>query len=310
MRDNGPINVLHGTARAVEHTPRSPRGTDVPPDAKLLYLDLLKKCLTRSLWEETLRPYEIPPWGGALKRRLKKIALDRLRALQIEPFERVPFDHYTRELGRDWPLDADTMIGLRRLDNIQECVTAVIRDDIPGDLVETGVWRGGASIFMRAVLAAYGDTTRRVWCADSFQGLPTPNVIDYPADKIAQWHKRQELVVSLDTVKKNFARYGMLDDQVMFLKGWFKDTLPKAPIEKCAVIRLDGDMYESTMDALNCLYDKLSPGGFLIIDDYGIPEDTCRRAIHDFRDAHGIREPIVDIDGWGAYWRRPLNADA
>ena len=176
--------------------------------------------------------------------------------------------------------------------------TTVLKEDVPGDLVETGVWRGGASIFMRAVLAAYQDTTRKVWCADSFRGLPTPDVGSYPADKIAQWHTRPELAISLEVVKKNFARYGMLDTQVEFLEGWFKDTLPNAPIGRCAVIRLDGDMYESTMDALNCLYGKLSPGGFLIVDDYGIPEDTCRRAIHDFRQAHGIRESIVDIDGW------------
>ncbi len=276
----------------------------MPPDAKDLYLDLLKKCLTRYIGGETLRPYEVPPWGGPLKRWLKKKLANGLRARGLAPFERVPFNRSVRELGRDWPVEAETMIGLRRLDNIQECVTTVIKEDVPGDLVETGVWRGGASIFMRAVLAAYGDATRKVWCADSFRGLPRPNVADYPADKIAKWHERQELVVSLDVVKENFARYGMLDAQVEFLEGWFKDTLPNAPIDRCAVIRLDGDMYESTMDALNSLYAKLSPGGFLIIDDYGIPEDTCRRAIHDFRQAHNIREPIVDIDGWGAYWRR------
>ncbi len=278
----------------------------MPADAKDLYLELLKGCLTRYIWDETLRPYEVPPWGGPLKRWLKRRVLDALRTRGIQPYERVSIDRNTRELGRDWPTDAETMIGLRRLDNIQECVETVIREKIPGDLVETGVWRGGASIFMRAILAAYGDATRKVWCADSFRGLPSPNVVDYPADKSAPWHTRQELAVSLETVRKNFARYGMLDEQVEFLEGWFKDTLPNAPVNRCAVIRLDGDMYESTMDALNSLYAKLSPGGFLIIDDYGIPEDTCRRAIHDFREAHSIAEPIVDIDGWGAYWRRSI----
>jgi O-methyltransferase len=226
------------------------------------------------------------------------------RARGIEPFERVPLERAAREMGRDWPVDAETMIGLRRLDNLQQCVTTIIREKIPGDLVETGVWRGGASIFMRAVLAVYGDTTRKVWCADSFRGLPQPNLADYPEDKAAWWHESPELAVSIETVKRNFARYGMLDEQVEFLEGWFKDTLPNAPIERCALIRLDGDMYESTLDALNSLYAKLSPGGFLIIDDYGLPEDTCRRAIHDFREQHGISEPIVDIDGYGAYWRR------
>ena len=285
--------------------PTGPKSeTGVSGDAAELYLELLKRCLTRYLWEETLRPYQVPAWGGPLRRWLKRRMIAEMRARGIEPFERVPFERAVREMGRDWPADAETMIGLRRLDNLQQCVTTVIREKIPGDLVETGVWRGGASIFMRALLAVYGDTTRKVWCADSFRGLPTPNVIDYPADRIAAWHTREELAIPLDVVKKNFARYGMLDAQVQFLEGWFKDTLPGAPIEACAVIRLDGDMYESTMDALTNLYSKLSPGGFLIVDDYGIPEDTCRRAIDDFRQTRGIREPIVDIDGWGAYWRR------
>ncbi len=95
----------------------------------------------------------------------------------------------------------------------------------------------------------------------------------------------------------------MLDEGVRFLKGWFKDTLPSAEAEAYAVLRLDGDMYESTMDALNALYPKLSPGGFLIVDDYGaVP--ACRQAVEDYRAVHGIDEPIIEIDWTGAYWRK------
>jgi O-methyltransferase len=90
-------------------------------------------------------------------------------------------------------------------------------------------------------------------------------------------HKARELAVSLEQVKANFDRYGLLDDQVRFLKGWFRDTLPVAPIERLAVLRLDGDMYESPMDTLVNLYPKLSEGGYVIVDDYGaIP--ACRQA--------------------------------
>ena len=89
-----------------------------------------------------------------------------------------------------------------------------------------------------------------------------------------------------------------------FLKGWFRDTLSKAPIERLAVLRMDGDLYESTLDALTALYPKLSRGGYAIVDDYGIPSEGCRLAVHDYRRAHGINDPIMDIDGWGAYWRR------
>ena len=94
------------------------------------------------------------------------------------------------------------------------------------------------------------------------------------------------LMVGADQVRANFDRYGLLDDQVRFLEGWFADTLPMAPIEQLAILRLDGDLYESTMDALVPLYEKVSPGGFVIVDDYGAWE-PCRKAVDDFRAQHG-----------------------
>jgi hypothetical protein len=106
----------------------------------------------------------------------------------------------------------------------------------------------------------------------------------------------------MESVQRNFERYGLLDEQVRFLPGWFRDTLPSAPIDQLAVIRLDGDMYESTMDALNGLYPRLSVGGFVIIDDYIL--DMSKQAVHDYREAHGIVDPIVPIDTYGAYWQR------
>jgi O-methyltransferase len=193
------------------------------------------------------------------------------------------------------------MIGLRRLDNLQECIVDV-RHEVPGDLIETGVWRGGATIFMRATLQAYGDTQRRVWVADSFQGLPKPDATAYPQDAGIRLHAVELLSVSLEQVQDNFRRYGLLDDQVEFLPGWFRDTLPSAPIEHLAIMRLDGDMYESTMVALEALYPKLSPGGYVIIDDYRV--SNCRQAVDDFRREHSITEPLNQIDWTGTYWQR------
>jgi len=207
-------------------------------------------------------------------------------------------------IGRDLPLAAHTMIGLKRLDNLQMCIEQTLADGVPGDLIETGVWKGGATIFMRAVLKAYGVQDRTVWAADSFEGLPAPNAEKYPADANETWHLRPELRVSLEEVQQNFAKYSLLDHQVKFLKGWFRDTLAGAPIEKLSILRLDGDLYESTMDALSALYPKLSPGGFAIIDDYGLPMEGCRLAVHDYRRMNLINDPIQDIDGWGVYWRR------
>lgn len=214
-----------------------------------------------------------------------------------------PLGQTKRDLGLDWPAEAETMIGMQRLTSLQQCVETVLADDIPGDLVECGVWRGGACILMRAVLAAYGDETRCVWLADSFAGLPRPDTANYKADKGLRLDLFSGILgVSEAEVKANFERYGLLDDRVRFLPGWFKDTLPGAPIERISVLRLDGDLYESTIQALDALYPRLSPGGFCIVDDYSIP--ACRQAVAEYRADHGIDAEIIDIDGTGSFWRK------
>ena len=156
---------------------------------------------------------------------------------------------------------------------------------------------------MRAVLHAYRITTRRVWVADSFQGLPSPDIEHYPADRDSDYHTFEELSIPFETVKRNFAKYDLLDDQVVFLKGWFKDTLPIAPIERLALLRLDGDLYESTIIALNSLYDKLSPGGYVIVDDYHVVPG-CKAAIGDFLAERKISSGLSEIDGVGVFWQK------
>jgi O-methyltransferase len=200
------------------------------------------------------------------------------------------------------PTYAHTLIGMRRLDNLQTCIETVLRDDVPGDLIETGVWRGGACIFMRGVLAANGIADRRVFLADSFEGLPPPDVERWPADRGDTYHLNPLFVASQREVEDTFRGYGLLDSQVVFLKGWFQDTLPKAPVERLAILRLDGDMYGSTMEALESLYPKLSEGGFCIVDDYALP--GCRQAVDDYRTRHDIQEPLIEIDWTGRYWRK------
>jgi len=215
-----------------------------------------------------------------------------------------PTDFELRREGRDWPADAETMVGLKRLDNLQFCVEQILQDDIPGDLIETGVWRGGSAIFMRGVLKAHDDTSRVVWAADSFQGLPKARPGVWRDDELGGLSDfATTLAVPLEEVRANFQRYGLLDDRVRFLQGWFRDTLPVAPIGQLAVMRLDGDMYESTMDALKALYPKLSAGGFCIVDDY-YSHSGARQAVADYRQEHGISEPIQQIDWAGAFWRR------
>lgn len=265
-------------------------------DPRHLYLDLMKQVLTNGIYGDGAQHQELQ--GGPRRRAWK-----RLKAWWGFTPPDTPFDSTRRAEGRDWPSVAHTMIGLARLDNLQECLEQVIAEDVPGDCIETGVWRGGASIFMRAVLKAHDITDRTVWLADSFAGLPAPDGTRYPRDAGSRLHECSQLAVSMADVQANFDRYGLLDGQVRFLKGWFRDTLPQAPIESLSLLRLDGDMYQSTWDALEALYPRLSVGGFVIVDDYGaLP--ACAQAVEDYREQHGIRDAIIPIDWSGVYWRR------
>jgi O-methyltransferase len=264
-----------------------------------LYLVLLKQVLTRSLFDEEVATVRA---SGSRLRRLLVNPVQWLAGRQgMELVRRLKIDPAARETGLGWPVEAETMVGLRRLENIQSLIRTVIDEEVPGDWLEAGVWRGGASIFARAALEAYGDTERLVWVADSFAGLPKPSLEE--DEGVTLW-KHDYLAVPLEEVQRNFARYGLLDERVRFLPGWFKDTLPSAPIERLAILRLDGDMYESTVDALR-LYDKLSPGGYLIVDDYGLPDcPGAKLAVDEFRAAHAITAPLVEIDWGSVFWRK------
>jgi hypothetical protein len=241
-----------------------------------LYLDLLEASLVGTI----IKDDSIAPWSKG-------------------------YDESRRELGRDWPRLSLTMIGKARMRNLREMAETVLRDGVPGDFLEAGAWRGGACIYMRGILKAYGVTDRLVWAADSFAGLPPPDPEQYPADEGDTHHTVAALAVSLEEVRENFARYGLLDEQVQFLKGWFKDTLPQASIERLALLRLDGDMYESTIQTMDALYSKVSAGGIVIVDDYILP--ACRQAIDDFRARHEIAAKLEAVDGAAVYWRKPTD---
>lgn len=262
-----------------------------------LYLDLMKRVLTRTGFVS----YQLPiPRGW--RRLIYKPVRDLLHSWGGLQLVR-QVDPEFRHIGGDWPSDAETMIGMVRLNNLQECVTDVIKNEVPGDLIETGAWRGGASIFMTAALKAYGEKERTVWVADSFRGLPRPEDQTHAGDIADPLVKFRDLAVPLDVVKDNFRKYGLLNDQVRFLVGWFQDTLPSAEVERLAVLRLDGDMYDSTMVALEALYHKLSVGGYVIVDDYSaLP--ACKDAVDEFRAREGITDPLLPVDWAAVYWQR------
>jgi len=278
--------------------------------AKDLYLDLLKKTLTDYLHIESDYANGLPPehwlnksWLKNLRNRMLVKWLKRSNIMLLRHDRRTPEERRKeRTEGTGWPIRAETMIGLKRLDNLQVLIESILRDKIPGDLIETGVWRGGASIFMRGVLKAHGVTDRQVWLCDSFEGLPPPEPDKYPEDIGDAHHTYDILAVSQEQVKHNFERYGLLDDQVCFVKGFFEDTLPKLEISKLSLLRMDGDMYGSTIVTLNSLYDKVSIGGYVIVDDYYL--EACQIAVNDFRRSQGIDSEIKQIDDSSVYWQK------
>lgn len=268
-------------------------------------IEIFKEVLTGGVYDESAwHPLqnESTEAKWPLLRRWKHRALvklaKRLDSAGISVLRRVNFDRKAREEGLDWPLLGYSMIGRRRLDNLQFCVETALAEGLPGDFIETGVWRGGACMLIKSILDARQVRDRTVWLADSFRGLPKPkDAAD--GDDLSEVGL---LAVSADQVRRNFARFGLLDERVRFLEGWFCDTLPAAPIQQLAVLRLDGDLYHSTMDALTHLYHRVVPGGFVIVDDYG-SWPSCRQAVSDFLAARGEQPNIQKIDTTGVYWR-------
>ena len=253
-----------------------------------MYVELLTRTLTNTIYQDR----SISMWAS----------LFRL------PFRKVAFKEDARRDGKDWPSLAHTMVGMARLKNLADLTHRVLQENVAGDLIETGVWRGGCCILMRGVLRAYNDENRKVFLADSFEGLPPPSS-KFRQDRLDLHHWfKPVLAVSEEQVRENFRRYDLLDEKVVFIKGFFKDTLHKLD-GPFSLIRLDGDMYESTMDALKALYPKLSPGGFVVIDDYGLLAN-CRQAVDDYRESHDIEAPITKIDHSGVWWRKPAHGAA
>lgn len=250
-----------------------------------LKMEVLKRALIGSLNEEQKEMFVSD-----------KLSDDEIIKLSTE---QIPEN---RLYGKDWPTNAETMIGYSRLSNLQDCLLDVIKNNIEGDVIETGVWKGGSCILMKRIINET-KSDKLVFVADSFEGLPKPNSDKYPKDFGDYHHTIDVLKISLDDVKNNFIKYNSLDNNVVFLKGWFKDTLPTLDEnQKFSIIRLDGDMYESTMDALKNLYSKLTPGGYVIIDDFCLK--PCVEATNDFRKMNDINEPIKTIDFTGVFWQK------
>lgn len=196
-----------------------------------------------------------------------------------------------------------SMCGDKTIHQLREALQTLEQEDIAGDYIEAGVWRGGLPIIMRAFLQQAGNTQRKVYLADSFQGLPTDvsDVRDKAANALLE--PMAQLAVNRTQVEQAFEFFGLNDEQVEFVEGWFDQTLPAMEPTPLALVRLDGDYYESTRDAINALYPRLSVGGYLIIDDYNLPLG-CKKAIKEYRREHGITDKIIKINKQAVYWRK------
>jgi hypothetical protein len=272
------------------------------------YLRLLRDSLCNRHYP---RQDESPATPGELSQAETVLSQVRQRfADHPQAQVRYLLQQITPDLAVQWfrrnSWQAYTLLDESGLDHLQRCTQQVVEKNIPGDLIECGVWRGGSCIFLRGLLRAYGDGRRQVWVADSFQGLPEPDPATSPLDAISHEFLRVigGLKCSLEEVRENFQRFDLLDRRVRFLPGWFSDTLAQAPLGELALIRLDADYYESTRQALEALYHRLSPGGFVIIDDYGSAGLGARQAVDDFRRQQSIRATLRGVNENIAYWEK------
>lgn len=236
--------------------------------------------------------------------KITRLYIDLLKKSLIDYIDLDNSGRHDKIEGRNlYPTNASkTMIGLKALNNIEYCINQINMYNIEGDFIETGVWRGGATIFMKALSDIFS-MNRQVWVADAFEeSFPkSDNSIDI--DEEWQRNVYDPLKVTLAEVTENFKKYNMLDENVRFLKGWFKDTLDTPEIKKLSLLRLDGDMYSSTMQSLITLYPKLQKGGYIIVDDY-YSLDECRTAVNDYRKTYNITEEIIRVNWQCVYWKK------
>lgn len=164
-----------------------------------------------------------------------------------------------------------TGTGPVRVDALITAVKHVVEENIPGDFVECGVWKGGSIMAMALTLIELG-AERDIWLYDTFAGMPPPQGID--GKKAARrWAETREdnnwCLCPIEEVKENVYSTGYPRGRFRFVKGMVEDIIPMTAPEKIALLRLDTDWYSSTLHELIHLYPRLSLGGVLLIDDYG-----------------------------------------
>jgi O-methyltransferase len=244
----------------------------------------------------------------------KKNYLDENQFLYLELLKKVIINsvyHPNKDVteGRVWPdFPTLSMIGMPRLDNIQKLTLDCLSNNIKGDFIEAGIWKGGAVALMAAILNTTKTKNRRVIGVDSFEGIPPAKPDIYPADAVHIGCEKIEILLnnSLEEVKGYINRMGLDDgNNIQLIKGWFSEVLPDLVRDgaKFALVRIDGDTYESTIQALENLEPCTSQGGYIIIDDY-YSWDGCKKATQDYRLIKDITSPLITVDWTCVYWKK------
>lgn len=267
------------------------------------YLELLKKSLLNEIYlDDELRIHYLK---DCLKNNLNysQEILHDIRTKQSEIFADL---YKSREVGQFLNKKIEnsgfshTMMGRKRLNNLHYCLDYLRLSDVKGDFIECGVWRGGGCIFMSGYVETYNMHDRHIYVADSFEGLPKPS-LEHDQHLDLSKEKYPQLAISLEMVKQNFINYDLLTNNIIFVKGWFKNTLKGLNTDQIALLRLDGDLFESTMDILLALYDRVVEGGIIIVDDFALK--PCRKAIEEFfYQRNEIFPRYEEVDWTGIWW--------
>lgn len=205
-------------------------------------------------------------------------------------------------------VQAVTMTSPERIFALITAVVYVCENDIPGDFVECGVWKGGSSAAIAKTLVHLQATDRTLWMYDTFDGMsePTAADVDFLGQTADQLLDQQDIAEStsvwcrspLDEVKSTMQATGFPQEQIRFVQGRVEETLPQDSPSRVALLRLDTDWYESTKCELEILFPNMSSGGVLIIDDYGHWQG-CRKAVDEYFADHHISMLLNRIDYTG-----------
>jgi hypothetical protein len=268
------------------------------------YLNIIENLILSKLDKFNYSPLN---YNNNIFKNLIKFFLKLIISKKNQIVIKSKLNDYEIENGLVRSTNSFSMVGTKRLRNIKFLLEELFKNNIDGDLIEAGIWKGGVLIYMRACLLAYG-VDKKVYGADSFEGLPPIDDINYPSDKIYRKILKKGndkgLIVTENEVIDNLDKFGFNDKNTILLKGWFDQTLKDERIKKICLLRIDGDMYKSTYEALNLLYKKVVKGGYIIVDDYGLKSGSCKQAVDDFRLKQNITSDLINIDWSGVFWKK------